>query len=140
MLTTSFVDGMGGVVTEVEFTDDFIQDLADVVLSAGDKAVVSVNQAMMSVYLDGSDYDFYNVTPSIKPTLDASMPRMGFYTDYNNLIAITDYVYTAESSSAVLDYDGYLNRSLACYKMNISLFIQSLMNAAADNVDENGKV
>lgn len=141
MLTTCYVDGMGGVVTEVMFTDEFIQSLADIVSEAGDNAVVSVNQAMMSVYLEGSEYDYNNLVPGfITPILDAAMPRMGCYTDYNNKIAITDYIYAIESSSLSLSYDGYLNRSLACYKMDISIYLQSLINAAADNLDENGKV
>lgn len=141
MLTTCYVDGMGGVVTEVEFTDAFIQDLADIVTSAGKSAVVSVNQAMMSVYLEGSDYDYNILSPgTITPILDASMSRLGCYTSYNRLIAITDYMYTVETSSTKLNYDGYLNRSLACYKMDISIYLQSLINAASDYVDESGKV
>lgn len=141
MLTTCYVDGMGGVVTEVEFTDAFIQDLADIVTSAGKSAVVSVNQAMMSVYLEGSDYDYNILEPgTITPILNASMSRLGCYTNYNRLIAITDYMYTVETSSTSLTYDGYLNRSLACYKMDISIYLQSLINAASDYVDESGKV
>lgn len=141
LLTTCYVDGMGGVVTEVEFTDAFIQDLADIVTSAGKNAVVSVNQAMMSVYLEGSDYDYNILEPgTITPILNASMSRLGCYTSYNRLIAITDYMYTVETSSTKLNYDGYLNRSLACYKMDISIYLQSLINAASDYVDESGKV
>ena len=141
MLTTCYVDGMGGVVTEVEFTDAFIQDLADIVTSAGKNAVVSVNQAMMSVYLEGSDYDYNILEPgTITPILNASMSRLGCYTSYNRLIAITDYMYTVETSKTKLNYDGYLNRSLACYKMDISIYLQSLINAASDYVDESGKV
>jgi hypothetical protein len=139
--STCYVDAMGGVVTEVEFTDEFIQSLADIVCAEGDNAVVSVNQATMSVYLEGSDYDYNNLVPSVvAPLLDAAMPRMGCYTSYNKLIAITDYVYTLETGSATLKYDGTLNRSLACYTMDISLYLQSLMNVAAEYVDENGKV
>ena len=139
--STCYVDAMGGVVTEVEFTDEFIQSLADIVCAEGDNAVVSVNQATMSVYLEGSDYDYNNLVPSVvAPLLDAAMPRMGCYTSYNKLIAITDYVYTLETGSATLKYDGTLNRSLACYTMDISLYLQSLMNAAAEYVDENGRV
>lgn len=145
-LTTCFVDGMGGKVTEVEFTDEFIQSLADIVTTAGDDAVVSVNQAMLSIYLDGAysagtDYDYTLLNPSVvTPILNSSMYRLGLYTDYDRLVAVTDYAYTIESSSNQLDYDGYLNRSLACYKMDISTYIQSLMNVAADNVDDSGKV
>lgn len=145
-LTTCFVDGMGGKVTEVEFTDEFIQSLADIVTAAGDDAVVSVNQAMLSVYLDGAydgieDYDYTLLSPSlVTPMLNSAMPRLGLYTDYDTLVAVTDYAYTIESSSNKLNYDGYLNRSLACYKMDIATYVQSLMNAAADNVDASGKV
>jgi hypothetical protein len=53
---------------------------------------------------------------------------------------VTDYVYTIETSSNPLVYDGYLNRSLACYKMNISLYIQSLMKVASEYTDSSGKV
>lgn len=141
MLTTCYVDGMGGVVTEVEFTDEFIQSLADIVRAESQSAVVSVNQATMSVYLEGSNYDYNLLVPGeITPILNGSMPRLGCYTDYNKLIAITDYMYTAETGSSLLKYDGTLNRSLGCYKMDISIYLQSLMNAAAVYVGEDGKV
>ncbi len=144
----SYVDGMGGVVTELQFSDEFIQSLADLVHSVENPdAVISVNQAHMSIYLEGSDYDYLLIDPITMTTImDASMPRMGLYTRYggtdandNNLIAISDYAYTSENS-VVLDYDGYINRSLGCYTMDISTHIQSLMMAAADNVDEQGRV
>ena len=142
-LATCYVDGMGGVVTEVEFTDEFIQSLADIVYQAGEGAVVSVNNATMSVYLEGADYDFNKVQVDpgfITPLLNSSMIRMGCYTDYIGLEGVTDYVYTIETSSNPLVYDGYLNRSLACYKMNISLYIQSLMKVASEYTDSSGKV
>lgn len=134
-----YVDGMGGVVTELTFSDEFIESLADLVLSRED-AVVAVNQAMLTIYLEHSDYDYTLLDPlTITPIMDASMPRMGLYSNYAHRTAIPDYLYTAESSYT-LAYGGELNRSLACYTMNISSFLQSLMNAAADNVDDSGKV
>lgn len=137
-VAVGFVDGMGGVVTEVMFSDEFIQSLADVVLSRPD-AVVSVNKAALSVYLDGSDYDYMVIDPMLMtPIMEAAMGRLGLYTDYDNRIAITDYLYTQESSSMQLAYDGYLNRSLACYTMDMSTYVQSLMLAAADNLLEDG--
>lgn len=133
------VDGMGGMVTEVMFTDEFIQSLADIVLSAED-AVVSVNQANLSLYIEGSSYDYYQINSLyMAPILNGAMNRVGLYTDYDKLIGITDYAYASEGS-ATLTYDGYLNRSLANYTMDISSYIQSLMMAAADNVDEEGRV
>lgn len=137
-VAVGFVDGMGGVVTEVMFSDEFIQSLADVALSRPD-AVVSVNKAALSVYLDGSDYDYMVIDPMLMtPIMEAAMGRLGLYTDYDNQIAITDYLYTQESSSVQLAYDGYLNRSLACYTMDMSTYVQSLMLAAADNLLEDG--
>lgn len=143
-VTVSYVDGMGGVVTEVSFTDEFIQSLADIVLSEP-TAVVSVNQAKMRIYLEGSNYDYRTIDPlKMAGVMDLSMPMLGLYTRYggmdasnNNIIAISDYYYSKIGS---IDYDGTLNRSLGCYTMDISTHIQSLMMAAADNVDENGKV
>lgn len=137
-VAVGFVDGMGGVVTEVMFSDEFIQSLADVALSRPD-AVVSVNKAALSVYLDGSDYDYMVIDPMLMtPIMEAAMGRLGLYTDYDNRIAITDYLYTQESNSVQLAYDGYLNRSLACYTMDMSTYVQSLMLAAADNLLEDG--
>ena len=139
----SYVDGMGGIVTEVSFTDEFIQSLADIALSKP-SAIVSVNQARMRIYLEGSNYDYLMIDPfKMAGIMDLSMPRLGLYTRYGgyadkaNIIAISDYYYSNISS---IDYDGTLNRSLGCYTMEISTHIQSLMMAAADNVDENGKV
>lgn len=138
VVLTGYVDGMGGVVTEVTFSDELIQSLADIVLSHDD-STISVNQALLSIYVEGSEYDYRAInSATISPLLDAAMTRMGLYTDYAKKIAVTDYAYTAESN-VTLAYDGYLNRSLACYTMDISNYIQSLMIAAADNLTEDGK-
>lgn len=135
-----YVEGMGGDVTELRFTDDFIQSLADIVLEAGDDATVSVNQAMFTIYMEGSHYDYLNIDPLVMtPLLNDAMVRMGMYVNYNRHVAIADYNYSAESN-VTLSYDGYLNRSLGCYQMDMSTAIQSLMLAAAANVDEDGKV
>lgn len=133
-----YVEALGGVVTELRFTDEFIQSLADVVTGAGDDATVSINQAMFTIYLEGSSYDYDDLT-ALTPILNDAMVRMGMYVDYNNRVAISDYNYSAESS-ITLSYDGYLNRSLGCYQMDISTAIQSLMLVAATNVDSEGKV
>ena len=133
-----YVDGMGGVVTEVWFSDEFIQSLADIALSEED-AVVSVNQARLKVYLEGSNYDPLNIDPiKMGEVMNTTMERMGTYASYGSLIGISDYAYGYESSG--LEYGGYLNRSLGAYVMDISTCIQSLMMAAQENVDESGKV
>ena len=138
-VSIGYVDGMGGVVTEIWFSDEFIQSLADIALSEKD-AVVSVNQARLKVYLEGSNYDPMSLDPiKIGEAMNSVMDCMGLYTTYgSSLVGITDYAYTSKSSS--LDFDGSLNRSLAAYTMDISTYIQSLMMAAQENVDESGKV
>lgn len=135
-----YVDGMGGVVTEIWFSDEFIQSLADIALSEKN-AKVSVNQARLMIYLEGAGYDYLNIDPiKMGEMMNSSMDRMGLYMAYGaSLIGITDYPYSYDSSYS-LEYGGYLNRSLAAYTMDISTHIQSLMMAAQDNVDESGKV
>lgn len=141
------VDAMAGVVTELEFTDEFIQSLADIALSQPN-ASVSVNQAQLNIYLEGSGYDYMELNPeTLTPIMDAAMSRMGLYARYGgyedgfqkDIIAIADYLYSKESSSYKIPYDGYLNRSLGCYRMDISNFIQSLIMAAKSNLKEDGK-
>ena len=143
-----YVEAMGGVATELCFTDEFIQSLADIVLEAGDDTTVSVNQAKFSIYMEGSNYDYIDIDPVVlTPLLNDAMLRMGMYVDYskyNSNISgytpIADYQYSLESS-VLLSYDGYLNRSLACYQMDMSTYIQNLMLEAAKSAAENdGKV
>ena len=139
-----YVEGMGGVVTEVSFTDECIQSLADIVLDAGD-ATVSVNQALVHFYLDGvypagSNYDYLQLNPiTLTPLLDDAMVRMGIYVDYEGRIAVADYNYSVEAQYT-LPYGGYMNRSLACYVMDVSTYVQTLMLEAARSANEDGVV
>lgn len=130
----NLVDGMGGYVTEVVFTDEMIQSLADIITSHKD-GVVSVNQAHLKVYLNGSDYNPAFISPvEITPILNNSMDFVSLYANYNNSISIADYLGGKSST-----FDGSLNRSMAYYNMDISTFVQSLMLAASDNLLEDGK-
>lgn len=138
-VSVCYVDGMGGVVTELNFTDEFIRSLAELYTSYDD-ALIAINQARMSIYLEGSDYDYMLLDPfAMGVIMDDSMVRMGMYTDYNGLKVIADYHYTAESNSTI-PYDGYLNRSLGCYTMDISSYVQLLFEKVADNLNEDGSV
>ena len=139
MCDVCYVEGMGGVVTQMCFTDEFIQSLADIVVEAGADATVSINQAMFTIYLDGASDNYNDLPASLTPIMNGAMLRMGMYVDYDTMTAISDYNYSVESSVA-LSYDGYLNRSLGCYQMDISTYIQTLMLVASTNVDEEGNV
>ena len=72
--------------------------------------------------------------------MNKAIPRLGLYTDYKNLTPVLDYMYDQEET-LILDYNGYLNRSRAMYEMNISAYIQELMNALiAMEPDANGNI
>ncbi len=124
----AYVDGCGGIMTELYFTDEFLLSLYNI--SSGDKEYVSaaINQAALRFYLDGSKYDYNEIDPlPMTERMNESIARLGMYTNYKTLTPIVDYLYTQESDGS-LYYDGYLNRSRAMYEMNISSFVQKLVN------------
>ncbi len=142
------VDAMAGVVTELEFTDDFLRSLSDVA-DGRTNVRISVNQAHLNIYLKGGGYDYNFSNPlAIAEIMDGSMARMGLYARYggydnsyqSDIIAIADYLYAKESSNFAIPYDGYLNRSLACYTMDISNFMQSLIMSVLSTTKEDGTV
>lgn len=62
-----YVEGMGGVVTEMTFTEEFFRQLAQIIkdenaASAKEFNTLAINQARMSVYFAGSNYDWQNLT------------------------------------------------------------------------------
>ena len=130
------VEGMAGPMTELYFTDDFIDELhktAEEKDADGEGySVVGINQALIFIYLTKADYD-WTVTQGnaavVTPYLDSSIGRLGMYTNFDSLTSIADYDYVTEAnSSTTLAYDGNLNRSRACYVMDISRYMQSLVN------------
>lgn len=135
-----YVSGMGGPMLEIHFTDDFLRELRAISTEEGYRHA-AINQAVMSVYAEGSQYDWLDIAPEmITPLLDESIPRMGLYIDFNTLTPIPDYDFTYEKQySTELVFGGYLNRSRASYVMNISGYIQLLKNYVdylnPDNLD-----
>lgn len=114
-----YVEGMGGVVTEMTFTEEFFRQLAQIIkdenaASAKEFNTLAINQARMSVYFAGSNYDWQNLTDvkHMIEQMDASQSRLGLYTNYKKLSGITDYAYAYEKTySTTLTYGGYINRS-----------------------------
>lgn len=124
-----YVSGMGGPMMEIYFTDDFLRELRAVGAEEGYR-YAAINQAAMSIYVEGSEYDWLDIAPElITPLLDESITRMGLYVDFDTLAPIPDYDYTYEKSlGSELPFGGNLNRSRASYMMNISGYIQRLKN------------
>ena len=137
----AYVDGCGGVVTELYFTDEMLLSLRDINSNDDEYVSAAINQAMLRFYLEESDYDYANLDPlALADAMNSAIPRLGLYTDFKNLTPVLDYVYDQEESITI-DYNGRLNRSRAMYEMNISAYIQELMNALlALEEDANGNV
>lgn len=139
-VTLGYIDGCAGTYTELKFTDEFLNSLREI--HGGQTSYVSaaINQAALKIYIDGADYDYTQIDPvPMSEKLNSSLSRLGIYTDYKTMTAIPDYLY-AQESSGVLYYNGYINRSLACYEMNISSYMQALVNEVLNLKEENGKV
>ena len=125
-----YVEGMGGVVTEMTFTEEFFRQLAQIIkdenaASAKEFNTLAINQARMSVYFAGSNYDWQNLT-DVKHMIELS--------------GITDYAYAYEKTySTTLTYGGYINRSRGCYVMDITGHVQSMWNYYQEAVEELGE-
>ncbi len=124
-----YISGMGGPMMEIHFTDDFLRELRAISAEEGYR-YAAINQALMSVYVEDSEYNWLDIVPElVTPLLDESIVRMGLYTDFNTLTPIPDYDYTYEKSyGSELAFGGNLNRSRASYMLNISGYIQRLKN------------
>ena len=124
-----YISGLGGPMMEIHFTDDFLRELRSISVEEGYR-YAAINQALMSVYVEGSQYNWLDLAPElITPLLDKAVKRMGLYTDFNTLSPIPDYDYSYEKTySTDLAFGGKLNRSRANYVMNISGYVQRLKN------------
>ena len=145
-VSTCYVEGLGGPSTEIYITDDFLNALCDLESDAAGEnySKVGVNQCILTMYVEGADYD-WNVTQgsskdeNFVKMLDRSFTRLGTYLNYNTLSPIADYDYLYEKSyNSELAYGGYLDRSRGCYTMNITAYIQQLYNYAKSVRQEDG--
>ncbi len=67
--------------------------------------------------------------------------RLGLYTNYKTLTAISDYNYAYEMSyETTLAYNGYLSRSRGCYVMDITGHVQIMWNEYLSNEKDWEKV
>ena len=130
-----FVEGMGGIVSQITFTDEFFEQL-DALLekekteSGTPFRSMAFSKATLYLYGRESSYAWEDLqpTPTFLDWLGGSLQRLGLYTSYRNLTGIPDYNYSYENNGYTLTYDGYLNRSQGCYMMDIKNYIQLLWN------------
>ena len=134
MVSTCYVEGMAGVVTEIYFTDDFLAELLALETTAQEGySRMGINQCLFSIYMVGADYDWL-VTQgnavALTPALDNAVKRLGTYLNYNTLSPVIDYDYVYENQYGQnVIYNGYLDRSRGCYTLNITAHVQKLFNS-----------
>ncbi len=121
-VTEGYVQGFMGVATTLEFGEKFVEALR--ALCPEGKSIF-INKATLYVDLAGDDYTLYDVAPE----------RLGTYTNYSKISAVTDYAYYYEENyETEIAYGGYLNRTFGYYTMDLSLYLYELLS------DESGEV
>ena len=137
LLGECYIEGCGGVATELYFTDEFLLELKSLTSKENasddlDYRTIGVNQCLLTLYMPGADYSWETTqgnAASLVELYASSISRLGTYLNYSTLGAISDYDFEAETNqSAELAYGGELNRSRACYVMNITGYMQRLYN------------
>ncbi|MBQ0080503.1 MAG: DUF4270 family protein [Alistipes sp.] len=129
-----FIEGMAGPCVELYFTDDFIDQIKHLVEYTKDElfSKIGVNKCELGLYIKGADYDWVKNQSNwevITPILDNAIPSLGAYSNVAKLVGIKDYNYTyANDNSVDLAFGGKLDRSLAKYKLDITIFMQSLVS------------
>lgn len=132
-----FVEGMGGVVTEMTFTPEFFAELETEIAKENAKEgkdfkTLAFSQAKMSVYFGESKYNWEELafSPKLIDEMNVFPSRLGLYTNFKTLTPISDYAYSYEQNyNTTLSYGGYINRSRGCYVMDITGYMQQLWNS-----------
>ena len=150
-----YVEGMGGVVTEMTFSPEFFAELeaeiAKVNADGKNFKTLAFSQVRMSIYFNDSDYEWEKIADGtagdilrMTDQMNAYPARLGMYTNYKTLTPISDYAYIYEQnygSSVTLAYNGKINRSRGCYVMDITGYMQQLWNSYMEaKADAGGEV
>ena len=150
-----YVEGMGGVVTEMTFSPEFFAELeAEIAKGNADGKnfkTLAFSQVRMSIYFNDSDYEWEKIADGtagdilrMTDQMNAYPARLGMYTHYKTLTPISDYAYIYEQnygSSVTLAYNGKINRSRGCYVMDITGYMQQLWNSYMEaKADAGGEV
>ncbi len=133
-----YVEGLGGVVTEIDFTQTFFDDLQKLIDEENKQSgkafrSLAFTQVLMEVYFPGGQYDWKELDAAqagpLIERMNAAPSRLGMYTHYWRKIPISDYNYTYESYyDTELAYGGNINRSHGCYQMDITSYVQEMWN------------
>ena len=143
-----YVEGMGGVTTEMRFTKEFFMEMEQIIekenaLTGQNFSTMAFNQMLMEVYFPSSDYRWEEIDPmnpgQLIGEMDSAPKRLGMYKNYKTLEPITDYPFTYEESYGItISYGGYVNRSRGCYMMDITSHAQEVWNNYLDQKEQAG--
>lgn len=137
---TIHVEGYNGVISEICFRQEFFDALEEEIRKTNEAdgknfQTIAFSQVRMSIYLLDSYYDWTKINPfdhdnRMLYEMNAFPSRLGLYTNYKKLTPIADYAYSYEANyDASLAYGGYINRSRACYVMDITGHVQQMWNS-----------
>jgi hypothetical protein len=142
-ISIGYVEGMGGSMIQLTFTDEFMEQLGTLQEEYPEYRSVAINQALLNIYVDGVTNGGWSqdFSDALVNRFDYSISRLGLYTSYNSLTPAADYAWDYEDEYDItLPYGGYLNRSLGCYVCNIAGHVQRLWRAYQEApVGEDGK-
>ena len=105
------MEGFGGVVSDITFTEAFFEALEREIEKANeaegkDFRTLAFSQVTMSVYFNDGAYDWQEIVPGdgsgpdivrLTDEMTAAPSRLGLYTNYKTRTPIADYNYTYES-------------------------------------------
>lgn len=120
-----YAQGMAGVGTMVNFSTQQINDFkAKIMAKWPGYNSIAINRAILRANLVDHNWINYN----------KSYVRLGMYYDITQNKFIPDYHPIQENPpiNAVFYFDGYLNRSLGYYEMDITSYFQKLINSSGD--------
>ena len=116
-VSLGYIQALGGVVTYVRFRDEFV-----------DKLLSEIQEPYVSMVINKAELTWEMDDPSTT-AYDAAFSRLGAYSNYKTFDGIPDYNYSAETTNSVtLLYDGYLNRTHGTYSIDISSFLQKIVD------------
>ena len=133
-----YVEGLGGVATEIEFTQQFFDNLQKLIDDENEQSgkefrTLAFTQVLMEIYFPGGQYDWQDLDAAqagpLIERMNAAPSRLGMYTHYWRKAPISDYNYTYESYYGTeLAYGGRINRSHGCYRMDVTSHVQEMWN------------
>ncbi len=130
-LERTFIQGMAGLSTRVEFDTLFIEDIKAKARAKGYSSI-GIHRAELIWKIDGRE----TATSVIPETLDAAPDQLGAYMNYNRLQLIADYNPILEADASqnyISSIGGIINRSLFSYEQNLTITMQLLFNKP-DNI------